>query len=177
MSHEPRQRGMTDALLCAGVFAFTFVYRFNTLGGALGGFSNDEFGYLARARQIEAGEVPFRDFNDPGWFLTDALSALAQSAPRAYAGDNEIEEMVVTEGRRVAPAAPPAVRTRPGAATGRPESSVQRRSEKLGTGHGAREWSVVATVPFQRATSWPQLIRRIEYDKMVELAHDRQPRP
>jgi hypothetical protein len=70
---------MTDALLCAGVFAFTFVYRFNTLGGALGGFSNDEFGYLARARQIEAGEVPFRDFNDPGWFLTDALSALAQS--------------------------------------------------------------------------------------------------
>ena len=79
MSHEPRQRGMTDALLCAGVFAFTFVYRFNTLGGAFGGFSNDEFGYLARARQIEAGEVPFRDFNDPGWFLTDTLSAFAQS--------------------------------------------------------------------------------------------------
>ncbi len=78
MNGEPRPRGMTDALLCAGVFAFTFIYRFNTLGGAFGGFSNDEFGYLARARQIQAGEVPFRDFNDPGWFLTDCLSALAQ---------------------------------------------------------------------------------------------------
>jgi hypothetical protein len=55
-----------------------FFYRFNTLGGALGGFSNDEFGYLARARQIQAGDVPFRDFNDPGWFLTDYLAAAAQ---------------------------------------------------------------------------------------------------
>ena len=79
MNGEPLRRGMTDVVLCAGVFAFTFIYRFNTLGGAFGGFSNDEFGYLARARQIQAGEWPFRDFNDPGWFLTDGMSALAQS--------------------------------------------------------------------------------------------------
>ena len=43
-----------------------------------GGFTNDEFGYLARARQIQGGDVPFRDFNDPGWFLTDCLAAAAQ---------------------------------------------------------------------------------------------------
>ena len=71
-------RPLTDALLVVAVFATTFFYRFNTLGGAFGGFSNDQFGYLARARQIQSGEIPFRDFNDPGWFLTDYLSAWAQ---------------------------------------------------------------------------------------------------
>ena len=69
---------LRDAVLCIAVLAAAFLYRFNTLGGTLGGFSNDEFGYLARARQIQAGEVPFRDFNDPGWFLTDYVSAGAQ---------------------------------------------------------------------------------------------------
>lgn len=67
-----------DTVLCIAVLAAAFLYRFNTLGGTFGGFSNDEFGYLARARQIQAGELPFRDFNDPGWFLTDCLSAAAQ---------------------------------------------------------------------------------------------------
>ena len=77
MTQGVRQR-LTDAALCAAVFLTTFFYRFGSLGGSLGGFSNDEYGYLARARQIGAGEVPFRDFNDPGWFLTDYLSAAAQ---------------------------------------------------------------------------------------------------
>jgi len=72
------RRAATDAILCCGVFLTTFFYRFGSLGGSLGGFSNDEFGYLARARQIQAGEVPFRDFNDPGWLLTDYFSAAAQ---------------------------------------------------------------------------------------------------
>lgn len=71
-------RWATYATLCFGVFLTTFLYRFGSLGGSLGGFSNDEFGYLARARQIQAGDVPFRDFNDPGWFLTDYFSASAQ---------------------------------------------------------------------------------------------------
>jgi hypothetical protein len=69
---------LRDVILCAAVLTFAFLYRFNALGGTFGGFSNDEFGYLARARQIQAGELPFRDFNDPGWFLTDFLSAAAQ---------------------------------------------------------------------------------------------------
>jgi len=71
-------RAAANAALCGGIFLVTFCYRFNVLGGALGGFANDEFGYLARARQIQAGDVPFRDFNDPGWFLTDYVSAAAQ---------------------------------------------------------------------------------------------------
>ena len=67
-----------DGLLLAAVFLATFFYRFNTLGGAFGGFANDEFGYLARGRQILSGDLPFRDFNDPGWFLTDSVSGAAQ---------------------------------------------------------------------------------------------------
>lgn len=69
---------VASGLLLAGVFLTTFFYRFNTLGGAFGGFSNDEFGYLARGRQIQGGDLPFRDFNDPGWFLTDSVSGAAQ---------------------------------------------------------------------------------------------------
>jgi hypothetical protein len=72
------RRRIACVALCCGVFLTAFLYRFDSLGGSLGGFSNDEFGYLARARQIQAGEVPFRDFNDPGWFLTDYVSAGAQ---------------------------------------------------------------------------------------------------
>jgi hypothetical protein len=69
---------VADGLVVVAVFATAFFYRFNTLGGALGGFTNDQFGYLARGRQIQSGELPFRDFNDPGWILTDTLSGLAQ---------------------------------------------------------------------------------------------------
>ena len=72
------RRRIAYVALCCGVFLTAFLYRFDSLGGSLGGFSNDEFGYLARARQIQAGDVPFRDFNDPGWFLTDYASAGAQ---------------------------------------------------------------------------------------------------
>ena len=72
------RRRIAHVALCCGVFLTAFLYRFDSLGGSLGGFSNDEFGYLARARQIQAGDVPFRDFNDPGWFLTDYVSAGAQ---------------------------------------------------------------------------------------------------
>ena len=50
------------------------------------------------------------------------------------------------------------------------EVVAQRRDEKLGTAHGAREWSMVTTVPFERATRYPQTIRRIEYDTWANLA-------
>lgn len=50
-----------------------------------------------------------------------------------------------------------------------PMAEQARRPERLGTGHGAREWSEVTTVPFERATSYPQFIRRIEYDSHANL--------
>ncbi|HEX3919953.1 MAG TPA: hypothetical protein VHW60_21650 [Caulobacteraceae bacterium] len=43
------------------------------------------------------------------------------------------------------------------------------RDERLGTGHGAREWSVVNIVSFERATPYPQFVRQIAYDTYANL--------
>jgi len=44
------------------------------------------------------------------------------------------------------------------------------QDEKLGTAHGAREWSFSDTTEFVRATRYPQSVRRIEYDTYANLA-------
>jgi hypothetical protein len=46
---------------------------------------------------------------------------------------------------------------------------AERRDEKLGTAHGAREWSVIHNVDFERATPYPQFTRQIEYDTYAHL--------
>jgi hypothetical protein len=46
---------------------------------------------------------------------------------------------------------------------------ASRREEKLGTAHGAREWSVVNFTTFERATPYPQSLQRIEYDTYANL--------
>jgi hypothetical protein len=72
------------AVSLAGIVALlAFVFRFNTLGGALGGFDNDHFIYLIRTDMLLAGEQPLRDFVDAelrgAWpALTYAASAWAQ---------------------------------------------------------------------------------------------------
>jgi len=48
-------------------------------------------------------------------------------------------------------------------------ADAERRDEKLGTAHGAREWSAISLVDFERATSQPQFIRQIEYDTYANL--------
>jgi len=58
-------------------------------------------------------------------------------------------------------------------APGQPNDTVitaQRRDERLGTAHGAREWSVSQRVAFERATRYPQIVRQIEYDTYANLA-------
>ena len=83
-------------LVAALLFLFVACYRFNTLGGALGGFDNDHFLHLSLAKQVEAGERPLRDFLDgvqgapPA--LTYDLSALAQRT----LGDNLRSEAILT---------------------------------------------------------------------------------
>lgn len=78
-----------------GVGAVAFAYRFNTLGGVLGGFDNDHFTRLARAELLLQGQWPLRDFVDAelrgAWpALTYAVSAWAQQIggrtllPEAY---------------------------------------------------------------------------------------------
>jgi hypothetical protein len=71
--------------------------------------------------------------------------------------------------------APPASQ----ALAGRADESVRDRSmfgalakpdtEKLGTAHGAREWSVTYYVPFERETSYPQWIEQVDYDTRNHL--------
>jgi len=50
----------------------------------------------------------------------------------------------------------------------RPDSVAAPR-ERLGTGHGEREWNQVRTVAFERMTPQPQLVLRIEYDSRENL--------
>jgi hypothetical protein len=89
-----------------------------------------------------------------------------------------------------AAAARAAVARAPQAATTAPTSVIvtaERREEKLGTAHGAREWSVSNVEPFERASPYPQFVRQIEYDTYDNLVasgvirhawnEERRPRP
>lgn len=68
-----RQPGRLVMLAVASaVFSGTFLVRFLTVE-----FSNDHFVHLSRGRQILLGEVPVRDFFDPGLFLQYYASAAA----------------------------------------------------------------------------------------------------
>ena len=80
-----RRRAVIAAAAAAAVGACAFLYRFNTLGGSLGGFDNDHFVRLARADMLLQGQQPLRDFVDAelrgAWpALTYASSAWAQQA-------------------------------------------------------------------------------------------------
>jgi len=66
---------------------------------------------------------------------------------------SDVDEVVVTGQSR-------------GAALARP---APQPAEKLGTGHGQREWSSVTTVNFERATGYPQMVSRLEYDSTENL--------
>lgn len=77
-----RRRGAVVLLVGVLLGVWVFLYRFNALGGAFGGFDNDHFVNFAYAKQVQAGEQPLRDFQDsfqgarPS--LTYELSAGAQ---------------------------------------------------------------------------------------------------
>jgi hypothetical protein len=78
-----RRRVALAALGACAVAVIAFILRFNTLGGALGGFDNDHFIYLARTDALLGGELPLRDFADAelrgAWpALSYAVSAWAQ---------------------------------------------------------------------------------------------------
>jgi hypothetical protein len=97
MSQTPRRLWIAlAAFLVAGL---VFVYRFGTLGGALGGFDNDHFVALVRAQHVLDGEQPLRDFADAElramWPpLTYATSAAAQ----VVLGESLRSEAILTVG-------------------------------------------------------------------------------
>lgn len=107
------------------------------------------------------GVAAFRERLPPA--VAPAYGATSRGEPESAA-----EELAATGSRRAAPAPvappPPAARAQSGQV-----AAEARRSERLGTGHGPREWSAVASVPFERATRYPQMVRRIEYDSYRNL--------
>lgn len=97
-----------------------------------------------------------RVYAPPPLAVAPAAPEYGGPAPGDYAEDS-VEGLVV----QGAPA-PPSVAAAPSA-------QAARRSERLGTAHGQREWSQVTTVPFERATSYPRFIQQIEYDSYDNL--------
>ncbi len=66
-------------LVALSLAAFAFLYRFNALGGSLGGFDNDDFVTLTRVDMVLAGAQPLRDFADAK--LRGAWPALGYEVP------------------------------------------------------------------------------------------------
>ena len=61
-----------------GAAALLLLFWLLALWLAIGSYSltNDQFGRISPARQIARyGELPFRDYFDPGYFLTEYSSA------------------------------------------------------------------------------------------------------
>ena len=50
-----------------------------------------------------------------------------------------------------------------------PEARAQRKEEKLGTGHGRREWSATRYTEFERASDAPDAILAVYYDSRANL--------
>jgi len=100
-----------------------------------------------------------------------AVSPPIVMAPEASAGPGAAREQAVPPG-----AAPPAVRDSISGATA-PSAPLASR---LGTGHGAREYSYVLHTEFERLQSEPNEVIRIRYDSyenLVAMGIVRRPRP
>ena len=84
------------ALLLASA---AFAYRFNPLGGSLGGFDNDHFAHLMRTENMLHGEQPLRDFADSE--LRGAWPSLSYAVPawaHRIGGHNLLSEAYLTAG-------------------------------------------------------------------------------
>lgn len=92
--------------------------------------------------------------------------AVSPALPRSYESADQTDSLVV-QGAPAAP--PPPVAAQAPKRHNRVESPADRSAERLGTAHGQREWSYATTVNFERATSYPRLIRQIEYDSYDNL--------
>jgi hypothetical protein len=88
------------ALLATVLIAcVAFAYRFNALGGSLGGFDNDHFTALMRTEMLFHGERPLRDFSDAG--LSGAWPPLSYLLPKwaqEIGGRNLLSEAYLTVG-------------------------------------------------------------------------------
>ncbi|MFT3818758.1 MAG: hypothetical protein QM750_14150 [Rubrivivax sp.] len=144
---------------------------------------------------------PGRWHDIAGWRKSDTQVAAFQFAPieQSYAartgrpGDVGVIGMAVFREQPVplpppppppsvaapAPAAPAAMgQAREKAAAA--DAGSGRAESRLGTGHGAREWSPITRTRFERASSVPDQLLQLEYDsfeRLVAAGVIRQPQP
>lgn len=114
-------------------------------------FAAADRSYAARTgRPADVGVIGIAVFRERSVRPPALAAPMAESRARPGAADSssEVEELVVTQGRRAA--APP-------------------REPRLGTAHGAREWSAATQVTFERASARPDQVARIEYDTYRNL--------
>ncbi len=90
------RRDVVVTVVAVLLFAWVFLYRFNTLGGALGGFDNDHFLYMTLAKQVEAGEQPLRDFLDGVHGARPSLTYELSAGAQRLFGDNLRSEAWLT---------------------------------------------------------------------------------
>ncbi|MEQ1757427.1 MAG: hypothetical protein ABL986_03850 [Vicinamibacterales bacterium] len=85
-----RARWLVRLVVTLALIVFAFVYRFVDPEGSFAGLTDDHFFYVVRGWQILFGQLPVRDFVDPGAPLTFLLSAAAQLVDRGT-----VSEMVL----------------------------------------------------------------------------------
>jgi hypothetical protein len=73
-----RPRPAILAVLSAGIFVASFLFRFNDPGGSFAGLTDDHFFYVVRGWQILFGDLPVRDFVDHGAPLYYYVAAAVQ---------------------------------------------------------------------------------------------------
>jgi hypothetical protein len=96
---------------------------------------------------------------------------IARRAPMHAPPSLAIPAPVMAAPDKAAPSLAAAAPPPPPAARIASDSAVRsaREDEKLGTAHGASEWSVINLVDFVRATSAPRVLTTIEYDTWDHL--------
>lgn len=118
-------------------------------------------------RPVDIGVIGIAAFKERVAVVTPVAPAV-EARPESRGASSRVEELVVP--RPGALPVPPAPRASARMAPAPSEVVITaERTEKLGTGHGAREWSVSTIVSFQRATVYPRLIRQVEYDTRDNL--------
>lgn len=97
---KPPSRSFVVRSAAVLVFVVVALYRFNTLGGAFGGFDNDHFLSFIYGKHVQDGEQPLRDFLDAG--LQGARPALvyelSAAAQRAFGNTLRSEALLTVTG-------------------------------------------------------------------------------
>jgi hypothetical protein len=129
--------------------------------------------YAARTgRPMDVGVIGIAAFKERAAVVQRLAPAAEPVGAAGRSSGSEVDEVVVGSRRsaaRAAPPPPPPPAPPRDAQVAEAQRLAKPSADKLGTGHGPREYSAVTTVDFQRATAYPQLIRRIEYDSYDNL--------